>query len=282
MTKIKKSGNSTSQDEITRSLVSNLIAKCNLPLHIVENEHFRVFLMDREPSYQPISYKMVVITLDDLAGKSTNDQLVQIRTDVGYSIALDSWSGRDKKEYIGCMVTYMADWKLNSFVLSFAPVVGRATSQNIFMYLRTELDRMNVSTKPFTICTDNCATMKKAFRNFDYGQESDECLSNSDDEECFCEDKSVEIENRYNLVPWHGRAAHLFKLVVNSGLTEGLTYTRFSKLIAKCKKVAGLDKWSNQFSQHLSKRILQTTEVRWNSFYSMITRSRASSIKLKI
>ena len=111
---MKKSGNSTSQDEITRSLVSNLIAKCNLPLHIVENEHFRVFLRDLEPSYQPISYKMVVKTLDDLAEKSTNDQLVQIRrTDVRYSIALDSWSGRDKKEYIECMVTYMTDWKLN-------------------------------------------------------------------------------------------------------------------------------------------------------------------------
>ena len=56
---------------------------------------------------------MVVKTLD-LAEKSTNDQLVQIRrTDVRYSIALDSWSGRDKKEYIECMVTYMTDWKLN-------------------------------------------------------------------------------------------------------------------------------------------------------------------------
>ena len=138
MTKNKESGNSTSQDEITRSLVSNLIAKCNLPFHIVENEHFRVLLRDREPSYQPVPYKMVAKSLD-LAEKSTNDQLVQIkRTYAPYSIALDSWSGRDKKEYIECMVTYMTDWNLNSFLLSF----GRATSQNISMHLRTELDRM--------------------------------------------------------------------------------------------------------------------------------------------
>ena len=87
----------------------------------------------------------------------------------------------------------------------------------------------------------------------------------------FFVDNSVEIENRHNLVPWHGCAAHLIQLVVNSELKEGLTYTRFSKLIAKCKKISGLDKWSNQFSQHLSKRFSQLTEGRWNSFFRMIT-----------
>ena len=64
-------------------------------------------------------------------------------------------------------------------------------------------------------------------------------------------------------------AAHLIQLVVNSGLKEGFIYSRFLKLIAKCKKIAGLDKWSNRFS-HLSKRISQTAEVRWNSYCSMI------------
>jgi len=78
-------------------------------------------------------------------------------------------------------------------------------------------------------------------------------------------------EEDSSVVSWHGCVAHLLQLVVQDGLKAGAVYIRYSNTISKCRKIAGLGKWSVQFSSKLSKRIKQATVVRWNSFFAMLT-----------
>ena len=78
------------QSQLTESLVRNLVAKCNFPLHISEDNYFRAFVYDAQPLYKPICYRTVVNTLDGLSQKSTKNFNLEIRkTDSRYSIGLD-------------------------------------------------------------------------------------------------------------------------------------------------------------------------------------------------
>jgi len=146
------------QSQLTESLVRNLVAKCNFPLHISEDKYFRAFVYDAQPLYKPICYRTVVNTLDGLSQKSTENFILEIRkTDSRYSIGLDLWSGRDKKEYMGCIITFMKHWQLVSFLLFFSPLLDSPTAANVLQHVRNEFDRLGLRFKPFSICTDNCA-----------------------------------------------------------------------------------------------------------------------------
>ena len=138
-------------------------ATCNFPLHISEDKYFRAFVYDAQPFYKPICYRTVVNTLDGLSQKSTEDFILEIRkTDSRYSIGLDLWSGRDKKEYMGCIITFMKHWQLVSFLLFFSPLLDSPTAANVLKHVRNEFDRLGLRFNPFSICTDNYAVMKKS------------------------------------------------------------------------------------------------------------------------
>ena len=128
------------QSQLTESLVRNLVAKCNIPLHISEDKYFRAFVYDAQLLYRPICYRTVVNTLDGLSQNSTENFILEIRkTDSRYSIGLDLWSGRDKKEYMGCIITFMKHWQLGSFLLFFSPLLDSPTAANVLQHVRTEL-----------------------------------------------------------------------------------------------------------------------------------------------
>ena len=150
------------QSQLTESLVRNLVAKFKFPLHLSEDKYFRAFVYDAQPLYKPICYRTLVNTSDGLSQKSTENFMLEIRkTDSRYSIGLDLWSGRDKKEYMGCLITFMKHWQLVSFLLFFFPLLDSPTAAKVLQHVRNEFDRLGLRFKPFSICTDNCAVMKK-------------------------------------------------------------------------------------------------------------------------
>ena len=57
----------------------------------------------------------------------------------------------------------MKHWQLVSFLLFFWPLLDSPTAANVLQHVRNEFDRLWLRFKPFSICTDNCAVMKKAF-----------------------------------------------------------------------------------------------------------------------
>ena len=117
--------------------------------------------------------------------------------------------------------------------------------------------------------------MKKAFVGLPELTDIEEANQEEPDEDGFLTTSQTEIEGLpeevSSVVSWHGCVAHLLQLMVQDGLKAGAVYIRYSKTISKCKKIAGLGKWSAQFSSKLSKRIMQATVVRWISFFAMLT-----------
>ena len=229
------------QSQLTESLVRNLVAKCNFPLHISEDKYFRAFVYDAQPLYKPICYRTVVNTLDGLSQKSTENFILEIRkTDSRYSIGLDLWSGRDKKEYMGCIITFMKHWQLVSFLLFFSPLLDRPTAANVLQHVRNEFDRLGLRFKPFSICTDNCAVMKKAFVGLPELTDIEDANQEEPEENGFLTTSQTEIEGLSeedsSVVSWHGCVAHLLQLVVQDGLKAGAVYIRYANTISKCKK----------------------------------------------
>ena len=145
---VSRSGKISKQVTITNSIVKNLIAKCNFPLHIVENKDFRACINDIEPKYEPISYRTAVNHLSKMSDESTASMIRLIQENgVKYSIGIDLWSGRDKKEYTGCIVTFMEKWCLRTFTLFFTPICARPTAENVASGLRTEFDLLGLRYK---------------------------------------------------------------------------------------------------------------------------------------
>ena len=207
-------------------------------------------------------------TPDGLSQKSTENFNLEIRnTDSRYRIGLDLWSGRDKKEYMGCIITFMKHWQLVSFLLFFfSPLLDRPTAANVLQHVRNEFDRLGLRFKPFSICTDNCAVKKKAFAGLPELTDIEDANQEDPEEVDFLTTSQTETEGlskEYSsVVSWHGCVAHLSQLVVQDGLKAGAVYIKYSSTISKCKKIAGLGKLSVQFSSKQSKRIMQATVVR--------------------
>ena len=57
----------------------------------------------------------------------------------------------------------MKHWQLVSFLLFFSPLLDSSTAANVLQHVRNEFDRLGLRFNPFSICTANCAVMKKAF-----------------------------------------------------------------------------------------------------------------------
>ena len=117
--------------------------------------------------------------------------------------------------------------------------------------------------------------MKKAFVGLPELTDIEDTNQEEPEEDGFLTTSQTEIEGlseeESTVISWHGCVAHLLQLVVQDGLKAGAVYIRYSNTISKCKKIAGLGKWSVQFSWKLSKRIMQATVMRWNSFFAMVT-----------
>jgi len=65
------SPDSSRQRAISQAIVNDLIIGCNLPLSIVENEHFRHFLHTLDMEYVPISRMTITEKcIPDLVGKA--------------------------------------------------------------------------------------------------------------------------------------------------------------------------------------------------------------------
>ena len=165
----------------------------------------------------------------------------------------------------------MKHWQLVSSLLFFSPLLDSPTAANVLQHVRNEFDRLRL----FSSCNDNCAVMKKAFVGLPELTDIEDANQEEPEEDGFLTTSQTEIEGLseedFSVVSWHGCVAHLLQLVVQVGLKAGAVYIRYSNTISKCKKIAGLGKWSVQFSSKLSKRIMQATGVRWNSFFAMLT-----------
>ena len=183
------------QSQLTESLVRNLVPKCNFPLHISEDKYFRAFVYDTQPLYKPICYRTVVNTLDGRSQKSTENFILEIRkTDSRYSIGLDLWSGRDKEEDMGCIITFMKHWQLVSFLLFLSPLLDSPTAANVLQHVRNEFERLGLCFKPFSICTDNCAVMKKAFVGLPELTDIEDANQEEPEEDGFLTTSQTEIE----------------------------------------------------------------------------------------
>ena len=88
---------------VTESIVRNLIGNCGLPLHITENPAFRAFLKDIPPSYSPTYYRTDANVLEKLSNEYRIKMQKKTSASSKHSISLDLRTGRDTKNYMGCM-----------------------------------------------------------------------------------------------------------------------------------------------------------------------------------
>ena len=116
-----------------------------------------------------------------------------------YSVAFDLWTGRDKRNYLGCILSVITkDWKKRNFLAFFAEMKARPNSANIKAKTEDEFDKIGLVFKPFSVCTDNCVTMKKAFQSLNiYENEFD-----SDIGETFIVENEIESTELEKNMVW--------------------------------------------------------------------------------
>ena len=92
--------------------------------------------------------------------------------------------------------------------------------------------------------------MKKAFVGLPELTDIEDANQEEPEEDGFLTNSQTEIESLSekdsSVVSWNGCVAHLLQLVVQDGLKAGAVYIRYSNTFSKCKKKAGLRKWSVQ------------------------------------
>ncbi|CAG8698969.1 10391_t:CDS:2, partial [Gigaspora rosea] len=131
----------TSSEAITLSLTRFLVATA-LPLSLVENEHFRKFILEIDPLYKPPS--------DTVA------------------LTLDIWSSKAHDSYLGITCHWLTeDFQIQKILLKLIELPYPHGHVEIYNTVQEVIEDWKLDKKIAAILTDNGANVKAAIEKFD-------------------------------------------------------------------------------------------------------------------
>uniref|UniRef100_A0A3B3DBK5 BED-type domain-containing protein n=1 Tax=Oryzias melastigma TaxID=30732 RepID=A0A3B3DBK5_ORYME len=239
------SKNHPQQTAITKSLLSDLIVGCTLPLSIVENKHFLHFLTVLVSNYNPVCRRTLTTKIESLAEGRQSKLKTQLSNTDNLSVTVDIWSDRKMREFFGVTVHWMEEEEekiqLRTNLLACNRFKGSHTSERI-------CDQFE------EICDE-------------YSQDEDHL----DDPELWCD---LNLKDRQTIhaalakKPRLQSFAHTPQLVVGDGLKETkVAYPTLSKL----SKISSLLHTSTTFKDLFDaefgeqRGIPAAVNTRWNS-----------------
>ncbi|CAM4982833.1 unnamed protein product, partial [Rotaria socialis] len=297
----KYSSNNIRQQQLTNSIIKNLIINMGLPLSIVDHTSFKKFMTDVDPKFKPIHRRDLTRTFLPNLQKKCVLKLKEICNQSSYvSLTLDVWTDRRMRSYLGVTLHTIINDELKSFLLAFDRLEGKHTSEK----LATEFDRIiqlyDIKDKIVRLITDNASNNLAAFDNiilpgfedyFDELQQDEEekevdSESESNDElndDLVDKEKQFQIQDvddtvyqtsiddthadEYLRLPCF---IHCLQLVVNDGIKS---CTLASSSLKKVASLAKLAHCSTEFAERLSKvnySIPRANRTRWNSQYQTV------------
>ena len=271
------SSSHSQQKAITAALIEDLIVKCNLPLSLVENEHFRHFLSVVDSRYTPPSRSTVASQLANMAEKveqQIGDSLDSVKS---VNLTLDIWSDRTMRSYLGITAHYVAPGKseLCSSLLSCGRFSGSHTGERIAVEVESTLDQYHIKQKVDHVITDNAANMRKAmtitFSNIEDNADDEATIDNEEIWQDVNDEDQQEIFETLNSHCRRERLScfdHTLHLVVGDGLKDTKCV---SAALAKSCKLASLLHTSSLFRGAFETAFGQNRSIpaavvtRWNS-----------------
>jgi hypothetical protein len=179
------------QVRFERSVLTNLIVGCSLPISVVENNHFRKFVDVMDAKITPLNSKGVKRGIDSLYQETKQDLYNELEKAECVSVTIDIWSDRKMRGFIGITVHFISqDLKLQSKLLACERFKGSHTGTKIAETVASICTSFKLNKKLHYIITDNASNMKKAFTVFML-EEEDQDVRNSNDVEM----AEMELEN---------------------------------------------------------------------------------------
>lgn len=152
------------QQQISNSIVLNLVVGMGLPLSIVDNISFRNFMIDVDSRYQPISRRDVTRSFLPVLEKQCTTKLKEICSKSPYvSLALDCWSDRRMQTYFGITLHTIVDDKYKSYLLSFEQLHGKHSGKKIAAEFDRIIQTYDLKDKIVRLVTDNASNNLAAF-----------------------------------------------------------------------------------------------------------------------
>ena len=151
------------QDAITESIIVNHIGKGGLPILLATWDCFKKFMSLVEPRCSSPCYRTVIAKMDAICAKKKTEIISKLNR-YNYSVALDEWTGCNRKSFLGCTVTIVdpTACELVSKLLFFKDLCSRR-ADSLMSQTKVALDQLGVIKEPFCFTADNCSVMKKAF-----------------------------------------------------------------------------------------------------------------------
>ncbi len=282
---------------LTKSIVEDLIVGCDLPISIVENDHFRCFMATVDPQYGvPCRRTVVNYHLPALlqAKKEAMMKLLSFATDV--ALTVDIWSDRRQHSFLGVTGHFVQNGALKTQLIHFKSFRGSHTGVRIAEALEDILFDQNygLRTKVHYIVTDNASNMKKAAtflfqcreadninkeeNETETGTEGSQAVAVIDDDDAL-DDPTLYEDITLDDLTLRDDAlsgerlpcfAHSLQLTVRDGLKKNIVSRT---AVAKCTKLANLAHQSTTFKSTFedsfgkNRSIPAANDTRWNSFY---------------
>ncbi|CAF1635794.1 unnamed protein product [Adineta steineri] len=286
------------QQQLTNSIIQNLIINMSLPLSIVDNASFKHFMNDVDPKYKLINRRDITRSYLPVLHKKCVSKLQDICARSNYiSLTLDIWSDRRLRSYFGITLHTIINDIYKSFLISFERLEGTHSADKIAAEFDRVIQLYNLKDKVVRLITDNASNNLAAFDNIilpgfeeyfeDVVDDQLDTESSSDEETDITSNESKRLqthvvddsiyqttlnptaEDEYLRLPCF---AHCLQLVVNDGIKAS------NPALSSLKKVASLAKLAHTstiFSEKLEKAnysIPKANRTRWNSQFHTVKR----------
>jgi len=293
---IVDSTNNKRQQQLTSSIIQNLIINMGLPLSIVDHMSFNNFMNDVDPKYKQIHRRDLTRSHLPVLYKKCTSKLQGICAQSNYvSLTLDVWTDRRMRSYFGITLHTIIDDKHRSFLLSFERLQGHHTGDKLSEEFDRVIQLYNLNDKIVRLITDNASNNLAAFDNIillgfedyfddildnksesDSNDESPDNYSHANEKQLESREVSDTIyqatlnlttEDEYLRLPCF---CHCLQLVVNDGIKAS------GSALLSLKKVANLAKFahtSTVFTEQLEKAnhsIPKANRTRWNSQFQTV------------
>ena len=264
----KYSPNDPRQTKINDAIVT-LIAGDLLPLSLVESDNFRHVIGCLDNRITVPSRKHFTSTILHNKTKSTTEALrLELQKTQAVCLAIDLWSSRQMRGFLGITGHYILDWSMKSVMFACSRFRGRHTADNIAQQVDETIACFDLGRKITNIVTDNAANMVKAFTLPGFEDIDTESDININDDTYDDVPEAVDISE--DIVREHDSCfAHTLQLVVKDGFKEA---GAINKVLAKASSIVSHVRRSTHATEVLDGEIrLQTANAtRWNSQLMMI------------
>ena len=161
------SSSSKRAQDITESIMMDLVIGESMPMRLVESKGFTNFLNIVDPQYK-IVCRQTLKNKIHLTDKATKEKIVsKLFKAEAVNTTVDIWSDRKMRSFLGITAHMIEEennnLKLVSYTLLCQRFLGKHTGEHIASVFYSTLDDFKIKSKVDCIITDNAANMKKAF-----------------------------------------------------------------------------------------------------------------------